>query len=65
VQRAHPVAGSVDLLTAPYCFDGERCGVRLRPPLLGEHNEEVLVGVLGKTSDQMSQLIADGVIRKT
>ncbi len=61
--QAHPVAGSVHVLTAPYCFDGERCGVRRRPPLLGEHNQEILVGILGKTSDQISRLITAGVIR--
>ena len=63
VPTAHPIAGSVPVLSAPYCFDGERCGVRLRPPLLGEHNHEILAGVLGKTPDQISGLIAAGVIR--
>jgi crotonobetainyl-CoA:carnitine CoA-transferase CaiB-like acyl-CoA transferase len=63
VPTAHPIAGSVPVLSAPYCFDGERCGVRLRPPLLGEHNHEILSGVLGKTPDQISGLIAAGVIR--
>lgn len=65
VHQMHPDAGRIDLLAAPYCFDGERCGVRLRPPLLGEHTEEILVGVLGKTSDQMSTLSSAGVIRRT
>jgi crotonobetainyl-CoA:carnitine CoA-transferase CaiB-like acyl-CoA transferase len=32
--HAHPTTGSVDLLAPPYRFDGERCAIRLRPPLL-------------------------------
>lgn len=63
-RQAHPVAGSVHVLASPYCFDGERCGIRRRPPLLGEHNHEILVDFLGKSPDQMSRLIEAGVIRK-
>jgi crotonobetainyl-CoA:carnitine CoA-transferase CaiB-like acyl-CoA transferase len=29
---------------------------RLHPPLLGEHTEEVLTGVLGYTADHITQL---------
>jgi crotonobetainyl-CoA:carnitine CoA-transferase CaiB-like acyl-CoA transferase len=65
VPQAHPVAGSIHVLSPPYRFNGARCEVRLRPPLLGEHNQEILGDVLGKTSDQISRLIAAGVIRKT
>lgn len=60
----HPKAGDVHVLSPPYCFDGERCSVRLRPPLLGEHTFDVLSDLLGKTSDQINALAAAGVIRK-
>jgi crotonobetainyl-CoA:carnitine CoA-transferase CaiB-like acyl-CoA transferase len=61
---AHPQAGSVDLLAPPYRFDGERCAVRLRPPLLGEHSREILGGLLGKTPEQIELLMETGVVRR-
>jgi crotonobetainyl-CoA:carnitine CoA-transferase CaiB-like acyl-CoA transferase len=62
--QEHPMAGKVHVLSPPYRFDGQRCPVRLRPPLLGEHTEEVLSGLLGKTRDQINELLDEGVIRK-
>lgn len=61
--QPHPAAESVHVLAAPYSFDGKPCAVRLRPPLLGEHNEEILQGLLGKTAAQVASLTAAGVIR--
>jgi crotonobetainyl-CoA:carnitine CoA-transferase CaiB-like acyl-CoA transferase len=62
--HAHPMTGSVDLLAPPYRLDGERCAVRLRPPLLGEHSREILSGLLGKTPDQINSLMETGIVRK-
>lgn len=59
----HPDAGPIHVLSPPYCFDDDRCRVRLRPPLLGEHTQEILSGLLGKTKDQIDALIDAGVIR--
>ena len=61
-EQAHPVAGPIHVLSPPYRFDGERCPIRHRPPLLGEHSEELLRKVLGKTSQQITQLIEAGVV---
>ena len=61
--QTHPKAGGLHVLSPPYRFDGERCPVRLRPPLLGEHTHEVLSDLLGKTPDQINSLAAAGVIR--
>lgn len=62
--QEHPKAGRIHVLSPPYRFDGEHCAVRLRPPLLGEHTEEVLTGLLGKTRDQLRTLSAKGTIRE-
>jgi CoA-transferase family III len=38
----HPSLGRVRLLTPPFEFDGQRLEVRLAPPTLGEHSQEIL-----------------------
>ena len=42
-------------------LDGQRPGVRLNPPKLGEHNEEVLLS-LGYSDEQIKQMIEAGVV---
>jgi crotonobetainyl-CoA:carnitine CoA-transferase CaiB-like acyl-CoA transferase len=42
-------------------LDGERPGVRLNPPKLGEHTDALLQG-LGYTAPEISALHADGVV---
>lgn len=61
--QQHPDAGAVHVLASPYRFDGERCGIRLRPPRLGEHSEEILREVLGKTPVEVQGLVDQAVIR--
>ncbi len=38
----HPTAGEIDQVGAPWKIDGESSPIRLPPPLLGQHTEEVL-----------------------
>ncbi len=45
----------------PLTLDGQRPGVRLNPPQLGEHNEEVLRG-LGYADEQIRQMITNRII---
>jgi crotonobetainyl-CoA:carnitine CoA-transferase CaiB-like acyl-CoA transferase len=45
----------------PLTLNGERPGVRLQPPRVGEHTEEVLAGI-GYTRAQIAALLADHVI---
>ena len=42
----HPSLGTVNLLTPPFEFDGQRLEVRYAPPTLGEHTREILEEVL-------------------
>jgi crotonobetainyl-CoA:carnitine CoA-transferase CaiB-like acyl-CoA transferase len=46
-QQPHPVAGSTHVLAPPYRMDGERLPVRMAPPVLGAHKDEVLREWLG------------------
>ena len=63
--QPHPVAGETHVLGAPFRLDGERCPVRLRPPILGEHTDEVLTQALGKTPQDLAALKAAGVVRQS
>ena len=47
----------------PMTLDGQRPGVRLNPPLLGEHNEEVLRS-LGYSDEQIRQMIEASIISR-
>jgi formyl-CoA transferase len=52
----HPTAGEVSLVGSPLKLSETPVAARLHPPLLGEHTEEVLTGVLGYTADHITQL---------
>ena len=45
----------------PLMLDGQRPGVRLNPPQLGEHNEEVLRS-LGYADEQIREMIDAGIV---
>jgi crotonobetainyl-CoA:carnitine CoA-transferase CaiB-like acyl-CoA transferase len=57
----HPRAGRVRVLGHPIRYDGAAPPLRRRPPLVGEHNDEVLAA-LGYSSDAIARLRTDGVI---
>jgi crotonobetainyl-CoA:carnitine CoA-transferase CaiB-like acyl-CoA transferase len=58
----HPVAGRHEYPGAAWLLDGERPGARRPAPLLGEHNREVLGGLLGLDNATIDALEADAVI---
>jgi crotonobetainyl-CoA:carnitine CoA-transferase CaiB-like acyl-CoA transferase len=62
IELAHAAAGKLPLVASPMRFSGTPLEYRLAPPLLGEHTEEVLRDVLGKSAAQIAQLRADGAI---
>ena len=45
----------------PLMLDGQRPGVRLNPPKLGEHNKEILLS-LGYSEEQIWQMIKANII---
>jgi len=58
----HPTYGVIHVVNSPYRFDGvERTG-HSRPPLLGEHTDQVLGSLLNLTEMEVAGLRADGVI---
>jgi crotonobetainyl-CoA:carnitine CoA-transferase CaiB-like acyl-CoA transferase len=59
----HPVVGTHDLPGLPFRLSGRDTGwLRSPPPTLGQHNDEVLGGILGLGHEEIEALRADGII---
>ena len=58
----HPVIGALKLVGMPYKFSDTPATVRLPPPLLGEHTDEILAAELGLDAAAIAGLRAGGVI---
>ncbi len=58
----HPELGNSLYASPPYRIDGERVELA-RPPLLGEHNREILAGLLGRDEREIDRLEAAGVFK--
>lgn len=52
----HPIAGTSQVLSPPYRFDGVRAPVRLRPPMLGEHTASILEEALALSTEDVEGL---------
>ena len=57
----HPEAGTLPYARAPFRMS-ETPAQPERPPLLGEHNEEILCNQLGMTHEDLVRLRQDGVV---
>lgn len=58
---AHPIAGTLRMPGAPWRLSRTPAVVG-PPPLLGQHNQQVLGGILGYGQDDLERLSRDGVI---
>jgi CoA:oxalate CoA-transferase len=58
----HTRAGRVRVPNFPVKFSRTPGRVSRAAPLLGEHNEEILVGVLGLSQEEVQELVRKGVI---
>ncbi len=59
----HPLAGLVEAIDMPFRFAEDGTHIRSAPPLLGQHTEEILRGVLGYSGEEVERLKAEGVVR--
>jgi crotonobetainyl-CoA:carnitine CoA-transferase CaiB-like acyl-CoA transferase len=62
IELDHAAAGKLPLVASPMRFSETPLEYGLAPPLLGEHTDEVLRGLLGKSDAEISQLRAEGVL---
>jgi len=62
VEVDHPTAGTVKLAGIPVKFSATPASVRLPPPLLGEHTDDVLSSWLGMKTEEIDQLKKKSVI---
>ncbi len=58
----HPTAGMVRFPGFPYKFSSTPAQVRLPPPLLGQHTEEVLGNVLGFSTSEVARLREEEIV---
>jgi len=59
----HPVAGEIRMPGLPFQIVGEtRAWVSQVAPTIGEHNHDILVGLLGLSEDSLDELAKAGVI---
>jgi crotonobetainyl-CoA:carnitine CoA-transferase CaiB-like acyl-CoA transferase len=50
------------MVASPMRFSGTALEYTLPPPLLGQHTDEVLGTLLGRSESEIAKLRADGVI---
>jgi crotonobetainyl-CoA:carnitine CoA-transferase CaiB-like acyl-CoA transferase len=57
----HPTIGALKMLGIPFKFSGTECSVRLAPPTLGQHTDEIL-GELGHDAGSIAKLRQDKIV---
>ncbi|MGH7845942.1 MAG: CaiB/BaiF CoA transferase family protein [Candidatus Binatia bacterium] len=62
VEVEHPTAGAVRMAGIPVKFSTTPASIRLPPPLLGQHTEEVLSSWLKMAKEEIAELKGKGVV---
>jgi crotonobetainyl-CoA:carnitine CoA-transferase CaiB-like acyl-CoA transferase len=62
IEMPHPSAGKVKLVRSPMKLSATPAEAALPPPLLGEHTDEVLRDLLGRSDEDIASLRARGVL---
>ena len=58
----HPVMGELPMLANPMHMSESPVRYEVPPPMLGEHTDEVLGSLLGKSAQQLAELKARGIV---
>ena len=62
IELPHPTAGKVPLVASPMRFTGTPLEFKVPPPTLGQHTDEILREVLGRSAAEVARLKAGGII---
>ena len=62
VEIEHPTVGKIKTVNFPVKFSKTPSKIRSPPPLLGQHNDEILSELLNYTAEEISKLKDEGVI---
>jgi formyl-CoA transferase len=62
VEIEHPTAGALRMAGIPYAMSGTPSSVRLPPPLLGQHTDEILRERLGLSPERIAALRERGAV---
>ena len=54
--------GTYPLPTSPWILDGERLGVRMPPPRLGQHDDEIYSRLLGLSESEIAELRREQIL---
>jgi succinate--hydroxymethylglutarate CoA-transferase len=58
----HPDCGPIKLVNTPVKYSQSKPGIRMPPPTLGQHTDEILSDVLGMKCGDIEELRGEGVI---
>ena len=62
VDIPHPLGGTAPVVASPMRLSATPVEYRLAPPMLGQHNGEVLGKLLGKSDDEIARLKSAGIV---
>lgn len=60
----HPVEGPLKQVGSPFKFSDTPVRMKLPPPKLGEHTEDILANVAGYTPEELKRLKRDGITKE-
>lgn len=58
----HPACGPLKLVNTPVKFSQSEPSIRIPPPLLGQHTQEILSELVGLTDSNIESLRKEGVV---
>lgn len=58
----HPACGPIKLVNTPVKWSESTPGIRLAPPTLGQHTDEILGDTLGMSKEEVEDLRSGGVV---
>jgi crotonobetainyl-CoA:carnitine CoA-transferase CaiB-like acyl-CoA transferase len=62
VEIPHPIEGKIHVVGNPYKFHGSPCEIYKSPPLLGADTSNILKDILGRSKEEVEQLVSSGVV---